>query len=132
MDKALIDGLAGPARAELRVAIQRALLAALGDTYDCTRVWSAWSVGTMDEDDFVPVLDRLEELIDGIVAEIDAIPAEWEGELTSEEQAMIDRAWDRHVAAGPQCTVPPDGWLCTRGAGHDGPCAALPTPETTP
>lgn len=56
--------------AELRVAIQRGLLAELGDTYDCTRVWQAWSVGTMDQDDFVPVLDRLEALIDTIVAEI--------------------------------------------------------------
>lgn len=26
---------------------------------------------------------------------------------------------------GP-CTVPPDGWRCTRGNGHDGPCAAIP------
>lgn len=23
------------------------------------------------------------------------------------------------------CTVPPAGWVCTRGAGHDGPCAAV-------
>ena len=68
-------GQAGNANAELRVAIQRALLAALGDTYDCTRVWSAWGVGTMGEDDFVPVLDRLDELIDEITAEIAAIPA---------------------------------------------------------
>jgi hypothetical protein len=26
----------------------------------------------------------------------------------------------------PACTLPPDGWRCTRGAGHDGPCAAVP------
>jgi|SRR5581483_455793 len=25
-----------------------------------------------------------------------------------------------------KCVVPPDGWYCTRKAGHDGPCAALP------
>lgn len=24
------------------------------------------------------------------------------------------------------CTLPPKGWHCTRDAGHDGPCAALP------
>lgn len=24
------------------------------------------------------------------------------------------------------CPVPPTGWFCTRGAGHDGPCAAWP------
>lgn len=25
------------------------------------------------------------------------------------------------------CTVPPEGWACTRASGHEGPCAALPT-----
>lgn len=29
------------------------------------------------------------------------------------------------VAAEP-CSVPPPGWSCSRGAGHDGPCAASP------
>ena len=24
------------------------------------------------------------------------------------------------------CTIPPPGWYCTRGAGHEGPCAAWP------
>ena len=24
------------------------------------------------------------------------------------------------------CQIPPPGWYCTREAGHDGPCAALP------
>lgn len=27
----------------------------LGSTYHCTRVWSAWNVGTMSQDDFYPV-----------------------------------------------------------------------------
>ncbi len=27
------------------------------------------------------------------------------------------------------CTVPPDGWSCSREAGHDGPCAASPMTE---
>lgn len=27
-------------------------------------------------------------------------------------------------AAQPQCQLPPPGWWCSRGAGHDGPCAA--------
>jgi hypothetical protein len=30
------------------------------------------------------------------------------------------------------CSVPPDGWRCSRGAGHDGPCAATQTYEFTP
>lgn len=46
-------------------AVRDAIAASLGDTYDCTRVWSAWSVGTMSQDDFVPVVendDRLQEI----------------------------------------------------------------------
>lgn len=40
----------------------------LGDTYVCTRVWSAWQHGTMSEDDFFPVtqddiMDHLADLI---------------------------------------------------------------------
>jgi hypothetical protein len=27
---------------------------------------------------------------------------------------------------GAGCMIPPPGWYCTRAAGHDGPCAALP------
>ena len=41
-----------------------------GDTYDCTRVWSAWGVGTMSEDDFVSFVDqdeRLYELADAFL-----------------------------------------------------------------
>ena len=28
------------------------------------------------------------------------------------------------------CAIPPDGWACSRSAGHDGPCAAYPEPLT--
>ena len=31
------------------------------------------------------------------------------------------------VGRVPLCTVPPAGWRCTRGAGHQGPCAAVPS-----
>jgi hypothetical protein len=27
------------------------------------------------------------------------------------------------------CTRPPPGWSCSRGAGHEGPCAASPTSQ---
>lgn len=30
------------------------------------------------------------------------------------------------VSIKKECSVPPPGWRCTRGAGHDGPCAAVP------
>lgn len=32
------------------------------------------------------------------------------------------------VSAMTKCHVPPAGWRCTREAGHEGPCAAWPTP----
>lgn len=31
------------------------------------------------------------------------------------------------ASATAQCTRPPEGWACSRGANHDGPCAARPT-----
>lgn len=37
---------------ELPEAVIDAVAAALGDAYDCLRVWSAWSYGTMGPDDF--------------------------------------------------------------------------------
>lgn len=55
---------------------------------------------------------------------------EWEGELTAEEQAMVDAAWEKHKAAGP-CDRPPAGWKCSRGYGHSGPCAAVRRPATS-
>lgn len=51
----------------------------------------------------------------------------WEGELTPQEKARIDAAWEKHKAAVPICGIPPKGWQCSRAAGHDGPCAARPS-----
>lgn len=55
-----------------RTQLRDAIAAAIGgDTYDCTRVWSAWGVGTMDQDDFVPLVDqedRLDEIVDSVLS----------------------------------------------------------------
>jgi hypothetical protein len=43
--------------------------------------------------------------------------------------AMTGTATSQIIAAinaAAVCTVPPSGWQCTRAAGHDGPCAAIP------
>nr|WP_294974989.1 hypothetical protein [uncultured Pseudomonas sp.] len=59
-----------PSRETLRDRIAQAIG---GDTYDCTRVWSAWGVGTMSDDDFVPVVDqesRLYEIADACLNEV--------------------------------------------------------------
>lgn len=58
-----------------REALRDALSAALGDAMDCTRVWSAWGVGTMGERDFQLLADndeRLEELVDAVLATMSA------------------------------------------------------------
>lgn len=47
-----------------------AVAQALGDTYDCHRVWQAWGVGTMSQDDFSPVgedPDRLAEIAGAVL-----------------------------------------------------------------
>jgi hypothetical protein len=43
------------------------------------------------------------------------------------------REWPADCTCGPNlvtvagvCAVPPVGWACTRGDGHEGPCAAVP------
>ena len=68
-----------------RAAVRQAVAEALGSgAYDCTRVWSAWQVGTMGEDDFVLVAedpDRVAEIADAAIEAIRAIPAPQAGEV---------------------------------------------------
>lgn len=49
-----------------------AVAEALGDAYDCTRVWSAWSVGTMDQDDFRLIADDSDRVTEIVTAAIEA------------------------------------------------------------
>jgi hypothetical protein len=45
----------------------------LCDTYDRTRVWGAWNVGTMSEDDFhcfIENEERVDELLEDIIKSI--------------------------------------------------------------
>lgn len=54
-----------------REAVMEAIAGALGNAYDCMRAWSAWGVGTMNQDDFALVAedsDRLAELADAAIA----------------------------------------------------------------
>jgi hypothetical protein len=74
---ALLDGIVPQAidspetaqalNAELREQVCTAVEGALGDAYDCTRVWSAWGYGTMSQNDFVQVASdpaRVAEIAD--------------------------------------------------------------------
>lgn len=70
---------------KLRDHATDAVAEALGDAYDCTRVWNAWGYGTMSQDDFCLVTDddsRLAEITEAALnpamAVIDAQVAEIE------------------------------------------------------
>jgi hypothetical protein len=43
-------------------------------------------------------------------------------------RAQVDAATSHKVAPSEPCALPPAGWSCSRGKGHDGPCAASPVP----
>ena len=62
---------AAPAAPEAqRDAVIAAVTEALGDAYDCQRVWDAWRVGTMGQDDFALVAedsDRVAEIADAAI-----------------------------------------------------------------
>jgi ribosomal protein L37AE/L43A len=69
-------GADGESRAhgESRVPVRDAIAEALGDAYDCTRVWSAWQVGTMDQNDFSLIVEddsRLDELAEAAIQAYD-------------------------------------------------------------
>lgn len=54
------------------IAVRDAIAETLGDAYDCTRVWSAWNVGTMGPHDFVPVAEDDERMHELTIAALDA------------------------------------------------------------
>lgn len=52
------------------------------------------------------------------------------GELEKDmDDVLMETTWPRPQTT---CTRAPAGWRCTRGAGHDGPCAALPVDDEMP
>lgn len=81
-------------------AVKAAVAEALGEAYDCIRVWSAWSYGTMGPDDFVLVSDDDERLTSIVEAALAALPkatnnraAEyWHARYREATQAYNDRA----------------------------------------
>lgn len=54
----------------LKEQVREALRTELSDALYCGRVWSAWSVGTMRADDFVPVSemdDYIEQITNSVL-----------------------------------------------------------------
>jgi hypothetical protein len=82
---------------DLRESVLDAVGGALGGALDCTRVWSAWGVGTMSEQDFVTVADdasRVGGIVDAAVTELLG------GGLQSVSNTAIDEVFDRIEAHG--------------------------------
>ena len=78
---------AAHALAPTKEALTDIIAAGLSGTYHCTRVWSAWSYGTMGPDDFSPVdqSDTPAELADAILAALAAPAPVAQAELTDEQ-----------------------------------------------
>lgn len=58
---------------ELKPKVAEALASALGEALYCSRSWSAWSHGTMREDDFALVTgdaDHFDEIVEAVLAPI--------------------------------------------------------------
>jgi hypothetical protein len=78
------------------VALRDALADSLGSVYVCDRVWSAWGVGTMTQDDFYPAAES-DEVLDSLVEAIakatpPAAQRQWVG-LTKKQKAEIAEDW---------------------------------------
>lgn len=85
----------------LTETIDGAITEALGDAYDCTRTWSAWSFGTMGPEDFTLVreqADRVAEIRDAILAAAAAEVSQRDRRIAELEAYAATRA-DEMLAA---------------------------------
>ncbi len=86
---------APPTQDAAREAIRSALETELVAAYDCTRVWDAWHAGTMTEDDFTAVTNRLDEIVDSVIAALSATPLSVPSDRLSD---LRDKAFTAAVA----------------------------------
>jgi hypothetical protein len=70
---AIKQALAAQPAVQEPVGLRDALTKALTSTYVCGRVWEAWNVGTMTENDFQPAAE-CDELLDELVHAVTTIP----------------------------------------------------------
>lgn len=77
----------------------------LTSTYHCTRVWEAWHVGTMTEDDFEPASesDMAEEIADAILAahppRAPLTAAEIDKAISTSRDALLDHIFEHGTTA---------------------------------
>lgn len=118
---------------DLPDVVIQATAEAIGDAYDCVRVWEAWSVGTMTSDDFLPVADdgdRVAEIARAAIAAWHSSTAKPSDKQQANREcgcgwhgAVDDCTWLGSVgplcpnchetteeAAQPPAVAVPDGW----------------------
>jgi len=104
------DGMSPTTSEQLRERLLEAIGSELVGVYDCTRVWEAWSVGTMSQNDFVPSDERLDEIVDTVMAVMPTQDAEITtlrariAELEEQQSYLIDgvaqRSAERELLCG--------------------------------
>ncbi len=115
-----------PAPEVQRDAVIAAVTEALGNAYDCQRVWQAWSVGTMGQDDFALVAedsDRVAEIADAAIEAMrlaaPAAPVPTGDDLAWRQPGWCNSSNECWWSPGPQDPwqlinpnmVYPSGWL---------------------
>jgi len=101
---------------DLRIKLRDAFAEVLGNAMDCTRVWSAWGVGTMTEDDFSSIAeneDRLEEFVSAALSVLLTEPQQ--NEMESFEKAFSDiyepHEFSKNVMGGYENQSVHDAWV---------------------
>lgn len=105
--------------------VDTAICEALGEAYDCLRVWEAWGCGTMRSDDFILVADDSDRVVEIREAVLQALgPVEGAEPLKAEPVPveaigrLLTEAMDKAVENGASSVSMPDdyvavaAWLC--------------------
>lgn len=111
----------------LRSALRDAIAGAMGDIYHCGRVWSAWSHGTMRENDFSlaaeddDILANITDAVLAVYASNTALPGlrQVGGVQTGEIKPMFHDPRPRHLAYAPPLPAPVDVPLAPLTAAAD-------------
>lgn len=85
---------------EQKQAVRDAVAEALGDAYDCTRVWGAWGCSTMSADDFSRVAEddsRVAEIADAAIGAMPAMPPDGCVYVTKELLVDYNAMRQRHA-----------------------------------
>jgi hypothetical protein len=99
-------------------ALRDAVAEGLGGLYWCGRVWSAWGVGTMSQDDFTPA-DEDEDCINNVLDAVKPIIESLIAAHVAGVRKDADTAAAHDVFAERQRQKEVEGWNTNHDDGHD-------------